>query len=206
MTIDESAKPVPRPDGVTPSQTVGPFFAYALTPHDYDVREIFSQEIATSDAAGERIRVEGYIIDADGEPIVDAMVELWQADGDGRYATAPVAEGQNTAFRGFGRSGVDSNGFFAFSTVKPGPVPGPNGRMQAPHINVGLFARGMLRRLFTRIYFEGEAANEGDPILDLVPAERRKTLIAKKSDRGGAAAYTFIVRLRGEDETVFFEN
>ena len=195
------------PDGITPSQTVGPFFAYVLTPHDYPtaVREIFSRDLATPDAAGERIRLEGYVLDGDGEPIVDALLELWQPDGDGRFATAPAEPGRNAAFTGFGRSDVDSNGFYAFSTVKPGTVAGPGGAPQAPHINVGIFARGVLRRLFTRVYFSDEGArNEADPILALVPQERRTTLVATRKDRGDTPVYTFNIRLQGEGETVFF--
>lgn len=197
-----------KPDGLTPSQTIGPFFAYALTPHDYPtIREIFSSDLATPDAAGERIRVEGYILDGDGEPIIDAVVELWQADGDGAYPTGRSSDRANTAFSGFGRLDVDSNGFFAFSTVKPGSVAGPNGSHQAPHINVGIFARGVLKRLFTRIYFEGDPANADDPILGLVPEDRRGTLLARRRDRGGdAPAYATTIKLQGEDETVFFEN
>jgi protocatechuate 3,4-dioxygenase, alpha subunit len=193
-----------RPAGLTPSQTVGPFFAYMLTPRDYPTRAVFSNDLATPDAAGERIRIEGYVLDGDGEPIVDAVIELWQADGEGRYATAEA--GQNAAFTGFGRTDMDSNGFYSFSTVRPGRVPGPGGGLQAPHVNVGIFARGVLRRLFTRIYFEGEASNADDPILALVPEPRRPTLIAKRAQRGPDVVYTFNVRLQGGDETVFFEN
>jgi protocatechuate 3,4-dioxygenase alpha subunit len=196
-----------RPDGITPSQTVGPFFAYVLTPRDYGTRELFSAEVATPDAAGERIRIQGYVLDGDGEPIIDAMIEIWQADGEGRYVTVASQAGANTSFTGFGRNEVDSNGFFAFETVKPGQVAGPGGSNQAPHVNVGIFARGLLKRLFTRIYFEGEPANDTDPILQLVPEERRETLIARRGERGGdKPAYTFDVRLQGERETVFFEN
>lgn len=199
---------VRKPDGITPSQTIGPFFAYALTPHEYPtIREVFTTDLVTPDVAGERVRVEGYILDGDGEPIIDAIVELWQADGEGVYRTAASGERANTAFAGFGRADVDSNGFFAFSTVKPGTVPGPNGVAQAPHLNVGIFARGVLKRLFTRIYFEGEPANATDPILAIVPEERRGTLIAKKRERAGEpCAYAATIRLQGEDETVFFEN
>ena len=197
-----------KPGGLTPSQTVGPFFAYVLTPHDYPeaTRPLFSTEMATADSAGERIRIEGYVLDGDGEPIIDALIELWQADGEGRYAQAAPEPGRNAAFTGFGRADVDSNGFFAVSTVKPGSVPGPGGSRQAPHVNVGIFARGLLKRLFTRIYFEGEAGNEADPILALVPAERRSTLIARRIERGGEQVYSFTIRLQGEGETVFFEN
>ena len=194
-----------KPDGITPSQTVGPFFAYMLTPGgpEYSAAErIFFDDLVTPDAVGSPIRIEGYILDGDGEPIVDALVELWQPDGDGRFAGQA---GANTAFRGFGRTDVDTNGFFSFRTVRPGVVPGPNGGSQAPHINVSILARGVLKRLFTRIYFEGESANESDPILALVPAERRKTLIALRKERGGDTVYTFNIRLQGGDETVFFE-
>ena len=196
-----------KPDGITPSQTVGPFFAFSLTPHDYaGMREVFSRDVATPDAVGEHIRIEGYVIDGDGEPITDAIVEIWQADGEGRYASASGSGGANTAFRGFGRSDLDTNGFFAFTTVKPGTVPGPNGVLQAPHINVSVLARGVLKRLFTRIYFEGEPLNETDPILALVPEERRATLIARRRERGSeTASYTFNIRLQGDDETVFFD-
>jgi protocatechuate 3,4-dioxygenase alpha subunit len=195
----------PRPDGLTPSQTVGPFFAYVLTPAAYDTPVLFEADIATPDAPGERIRIEGYVLDGDGEPIVDAMLEIWGADGEGRYPGAAAEEpGRNAAFRGFGRTEVDSNGFFAFTTVKPGPVPGPDGAMQAPHVSLGVFARGLLKRLSTRIYFEGEPGNEADPILSLVPSDRRRTLVAPRTNRGADAVYTFTLRLQGEDETVFF--
>lgn len=191
--------------GLTPSQTVGPFFAYVLTPKDYGYPELAGNDLVTPDVAGERIRIEGRIVDGDGEPVPDAMVEIWQPDGNGRFADRT----SNSAYRGFGRVHVDGTGAFAFSTVKPGPVEGPGGasqdtRVQAPHVNVGIFARGILKRLFTRIYFEGEAANAEDPILRLVPAERRGTLVAARSERDGEALYTLTIRLQGENETVFF--
>ena len=189
--------------GITPSQTVGPFFAYALTPSADDrVSAIFSSDLATTDAVGERIRIEGYVMDGDGEPIVDAIVELWQPDGEGRFAGE---ERGNAAFTGFGRTGVDTNGFYAFTTVRPGRVAGPAGGLQAPHIDVGILARGLLKRLFTRIYFEGEDGNATDPILALVPAERRRTLVAERRERGGDMVYTFDICLQGDGETVFFE-
>ena len=170
------------------------------------MREVFSSDLATPDAFGEHIRVEGYVMDGDGEPIVDAIIEIWQADGEGRYASVAPSDGANTAFKGFGRSDLDTNGFFAFTTVKPGAVPGPKGSRQAPHINVSVLARGVLKRLFTRIYFEGEPLNETDPILALVPEDRRTTLIARRRERGSeAASYTFNIRLQGDDETVFFD-
>jgi protocatechuate 3,4-dioxygenase alpha subunit len=141
------------------------------------------------------------VIDGDGELVTDAMLEIWQADGEGRFPGADPAL-SNPRFKGFGRCECDAEGRFSFRTVKPGRVPGPNGAMQAPHLDVGVFARGILRRLFTRIYFEGEAGNESDPILKLVPADRRSTVIAR---RAGADLYKLDIRLQGENETVFFE-
>jgi protocatechuate 3,4-dioxygenase alpha subunit len=184
--------------GITPSQTVGPFFAYCLTPEAYDARGIAGNAIATPDARGARIHIEGRVLDGAGEPVPDAMVEIWQADGEGRY---PEGAG-NAAFRGFGRAETDVEGRFVFVTVKPGPVPGPGGVLQAPHIAVSVFARGLLNRLATRIYFDDEPANAHDPVLALVPAERRHTLVARKEAEG---VYAFDIRLQGEGETVFFE-
>ncbi|WP_375461820.1 protocatechuate 3,4-dioxygenase subunit alpha [uncultured Enterovirga sp.] len=193
------------PRGLTPSQTVGPFFAYVLTPKAYGYPEIVTHDLATPDAFGDRIRIEGYVIDGDGEPIVDAMLEIWQPDGQGRFAGSGEEVGQsNSAFTGFGRTEVDSNGFYGFMTVRPGEVSW-DGKPQAPHANVSIFARGLLKRLFTRIYFEGEAANADDPVLALVPEARRGTLIAKRRERGGDIVYSFDIRLQGEGETVFFE-
>jgi protocatechuate 3,4-dioxygenase, alpha subunit len=192
-----------RPGAITPSQTVGPFFAYALTPAGkYALADLVGTDLVTEDAAGARIAIAGRVLDGDGAPVADAMVEIWQADGEGRYAGADAAL-SNSSFRGFGRAGTDEEGRYAFTTVKPGRVAGLNGAMQAPHINVGVFARGVLRRLFTRLYFADEAeANAADPILKLVPEDARRTLIA---ERNGEAAYAFDIRLQGLDETVFFE-
>lgn len=185
---------------ITPSQTVGPFFAYCLTPTAYTYRQVFSNDLTEHGAAGTRIRIEGRVLDGDGAPVPDAMIEIWQADASGSYVSAE--QGANTTFRGFGRTECDAEGHYRFTTVKPGRVPGPAGLPQAPHINVGVFGRGLLKRLFTRIYFVDEA-NEGDPILSLVPADRRATVIAQRS--GEEATYTFDIRLQGETETVFFE-
>ncbi len=197
---------------ITPSQTVGPFFAYGLTPKgraqwdpngEYSWKETVGDNLVTPDATGEKIRIEGRITDGDGAPINDAMLEIWQADGQGRYASpADKRARPNTQFKGFGRSATTKDGEFGFSTVKPGAVPGPKGAMQAPHIVVAIFSRGMLRQVYTRIYFADEAANASDPILALVPADRRDTLIAKKQAVG---AYRFDIRVQGENESVFFE-
>ncbi len=192
--------------GITPSQTVGPYFAYALTPGDtYSLTALVGDDLVTPDTVGHPIVVEGRITDGDGAPVPDCFLELWQADGAGRYPGQP-GEKPNTTFKGFGRGAADADGRYHFHTVKPGPVPGLAGKMQAPHINVGVFARGILRRMFTRIYFADETANDDDAILALVPADRRATLIARRDGEAkGAPRYVFDVRLHGDDETVFFE-
>jgi protocatechuate 3,4-dioxygenase, alpha subunit len=192
--------------GITPSQTVGPFFHYCLTPKAYGYAEIVTNDLLTEDAAGERIRIEGRVFDGDGQPVTDALIEIWQADGEGRYASPADRRARpNTRFKGFGRSDCNAEGRYRFTTVKPGPVPGPNGAVQAPHINVGVFARGVLTRLFTRIYFEGEAANADDPILALAPEDARATLIARRTGQSGEPTYTFDIHLQGKNETVFFD-
>jgi protocatechuate 3,4-dioxygenase alpha subunit len=131
----------------TPSQTVGPYLHLGLTPAKEQFRPLFSATLASPGLAGEPIRIEGLVSDRDGQMVSDALVEIWQADALGRYAHP--ADGRplsSNSFRGFGRAATDHDGRFAFATVKPGPVPGPNGSLQAPHINVGLFARGLLKR------------------------------------------------------------
>jgi protocatechuate 3,4-dioxygenase alpha subunit len=191
--------------GITPSQTVGPFFAFGLTPTDYDWHEVFANNLVTPDTSGDRIRIEGRVLDGDGAPVVDSMLEIWQADAAGRYAHPADARAlPNAAYKGFGRCGTNAEGRFSFETIKPGPVPGPGGRMQAPHIAMIVFSRGMLTHVFTRIYFADEAANATDPVLALVPADRRQTLIARREDRNGRAIYLFDIRLQGNGETVFF--
>jgi protocatechuate 3,4-dioxygenase alpha subunit len=199
---------------ITPSQTVGPFFAYGLTPQGrsdwkpgdiYRWKETVGDNLVTPDASGERIRLTGKVFDGDGVPVVDAMIEIWQADAQGRYAGGRDSPRlANTAFKGFGRSATDKDGVYGFETVKPGPVPGPRGAMQAPHVVICIFSRGMLRQLYTRLYFSDEAANAADPILALVPQERRDTLIARRQP-SGQPTYEFDIRLQGEAETVFFE-
>ena len=191
--------------GITPSQTVGPYFAIALTPGDYDWAPTVGNNLVTPDASGERIVIEGRVLDGDAKPVDDAMVEIWQADGAGRYAHSGDARANpNAAFKGFGRAGTDESGRYRFDTIKPGVVPGPNGS-QAPHVLLAVFARGMLRHFFTRLYFSDEAGNDADPILRLVPPERRATLIARREDGGTHALYRFDIRLQGENETVFFD-
>jgi protocatechuate 3,4-dioxygenase alpha subunit len=193
--------------GITPSQTVGPYFKYGLTPNgQYDWNDAFTGNLVTPDTSGERIRVEGRVFDGEGQPVPDAMLEVWQADSQGRFADPQDKRAlPNATFRGFGRCGTDTNGTYVFDTIKPGSVPDPDGKPQAPHILLAVFARGMLRHLYTRIYFADEAANGNDPVLALVPSDRRATLIATREDGNGNPVYRLDLRLQGDGETVFFE-
>jgi protocatechuate 3,4-dioxygenase alpha subunit len=191
---------------ITPSQTAGPFFAIALTPGStYPYTALVGDNLVTPDAAGEPIEVVGRLLDGKGAPVPDGFLEIWQADGDGRYPGRDA--GQNTSFKGFGRSGSAADGAYRFRTVKPGRVQAPGGGKQAPHINVSIFGRGILRRMITRIYFEDEPANSADTTLALVPADRRSTLIARREDPAdGVPRYVIDIRLQGDNETVFFES
>lgn len=192
--------------GITPSQTVGPFFASALTPGDkYPWRQPIGNDLITPDASGERIRIEGRVFDVDNAPVNDAMIEIWQADASGRYAHPADQQRPNAKFTGFGRCGTGPDGGFSFSTIKPGSVAGPDGKPQAPHIVVAVFARGLPRQACTRIYFGDEKGNAVDPILNLVPAERRNTLIARRAEKDGQIVYAFDIKLQGENETAFFD-
>jgi protocatechuate 3,4-dioxygenase alpha subunit len=192
--------------GITPSQTVGPYFKYGLTPNgEYAWNDAFTNNLVTSDTSGERIRVEGKVFDGDGAVVPDCMLEIWQADAQGRFSDPQDKRAlPNSSFKGFGRCGTDAKGGYFFDTIKPGIVPDPEGKPQAPHLLLAVFARGMLLHLYTRIYFDGEAANASDPVLALVPPDRRSTLIAAR--KGGAGAvYSLDVHLQGDRETVFFE-
>ena len=191
---------------LTPSQTVGPWFAYGLTPEGkYDWSDLATGNLITPDVVGDRIRIEGIVRDGDGTPMPDAMIEIWQADGQGRLPGQSNGAAPNTSFKGFGRCPTDPKGTFWFETVKPGSVPAPDGKPQAPHILIAVFARGLLTHLYTRVYFADETSNASDPVLKLVPADRRDTLIAKKETQGGKTLYRFDIRLQGEGETVFFD-
>ena len=193
--------------GITPSQTVGPFFAYGLTSNGkYDWNDAFTNNLVTPDTSGERIRIEGRVFDGDGAPVPDCMLEIWQADAQGRFSDPQDQRAlPNSSFKGFGRCGTDANGGYVFDTIKPGMVPDPDGQPQAPHILLAIFARGMLLQNYTRIYFDGEAGNAADPVLALVPADRRATLIAERQPSNGNAVYRLDIRLQGDDETVFFD-
>jgi len=183
----------------TSSQTVGPYVRIGL--------ESFSiQELAPPGVAGERIVLAGRVLDGDGKPVNDGVVEIWQANAQGKYAHPEDAQDKSidAHFRGFGRCLTDTDGGFRFATIKPGRVPGPDGSLQAPHIAVTVFMRGLLRHLVTRVYFPDDPANAEDPVLKLVPTERRATLIATRSG-SAKGAYEWHVRLQGPEETVFFD-
>lgn len=191
--------------GITPSATVGPFFLFGLLPSTRGGSDLVGNDLVTPEVSGERIGIAGRVFDGDGAPVPDALIEIWQADAAGRYAAPADAPAlPNATFRGFGRAATDAAGAYTFRTIRPGPVPGPQGRMQAPHILVNVFARGVLRQLVTRVYFADEPANASDPVLALVPAERRATLLATR-ENGADGAYRFDIHLQGERETVFFE-
>jgi protocatechuate 3,4-dioxygenase alpha subunit len=188
----------------TTSQTVGPFFSIGLSPRN-------RTEIAAAGVSGERITIQGQLLDGDGHPVPDAVIETWQADANGEYAHAeahPNKDGQDKPidpdFFGFGRIPTDSNGRFSFSTIRPGTVPAPDGTLQAPHIVVSIFMRGLLTRLITRIYFFGDPRNENDFALKLVEPARRATLMAKPSAED-KSTLIWNINLQGENETVFFD-
>ncbi len=186
----------------TPSQTVGPYFSYGLAPkqYGYSYPELVNGDLTTVDVEGTRIRLEGCVYDGAGDIVPDALIEIWQADGQGRYAHPADPRATNSTFKGFGRfgTGTDPENRFIFDTVKPGSVDGK----QAPHINVIVMMRGLLTHTYTRIYFDDEqAANAKDPILNTVEEGRRHTLIAK----GEGAVYRFDIRMQGNNETVFFD-
>jgi protocatechuate 3,4-dioxygenase alpha subunit len=186
---------------LTSSQTVGPFFAPAL------LREDARRNVLTRpDTVGERIRIEGCVLDGDGVPVPDALIEIWQANAQGRYnhAADQGAAQLDSSFLGFGRSGTAEDGSYWFETVKPGLVPFDGERMQAPHICVTVFSRGLLNHLVTRLYFEDESGNALDPVLQYVPNDRRETLLARREVRDTVVVYRFDIVLQGADETVFF--
>jgi protocatechuate 3,4-dioxygenase, alpha subunit len=181
----------------TPSQTVGPYLHLGLT----DARSI--SRVAGDSAKGERLRLTFRVLDGEGSPVPDAMIELWQADSDGNYSNQ-VSSDDSQSFGGFGRAATAEDGSCTFETIKPGCVPGPDETVQAPHINVSILGRGILKRLSTRLYFAGEPANATDPVLGLVPENRRATLLALP-DPARTGNWIFDVHLRGKSETVFFD-
>jgi protocatechuate 3,4-dioxygenase alpha subunit len=180
----ETSRPI-----ATSSQTVGPFFHVGPGASDAPAR------MASTDTQGEHITLALRVLDGGGAPVPDAMVEIRQADRAGSYADSP-------GFSGFGRASTDADGWCRFTTIKPGASAGADGTSQAPHVSVCLFARGLLRHVYTRIYFAGEDGLASDPILQLVPDRRRSTLVAELA---GTSAWQHVIRLQGPGETVFFD-
>jgi protocatechuate 3,4-dioxygenase alpha subunit len=179
------------------SQTVGPYLHIGLT-------WLNTARIAGPGVKGERIAIQGRLLDGDGVGVEDGLIEIWQANAAGKYAHPedPQRKPLTRRFRGFGRIPTDAEGNYRFTTIKPGRVPGPRGKLQAPHLSVTVFMRGLLKQVSTRIYFPDDPANAGDPILNLVPAERRGTLIARPMAK---SVLEWNIVLQGEDETVFFD-
>ncbi|MFV3074888.1 protocatechuate 3,4-dioxygenase subunit alpha [Niveispirillum fermenti] len=210
--------------GQTPWQTVGPFFHYALPwKGGADLVEGKGDAGARMDllpdghytlnpndqprgaAKGAVVTITGTLFDGDGVPIPDGFVELWQANAAGRYDSPDDTRAEvalDPDFIGFGRAATDADGIFTIRTVKPGRVPGPGNSLQAPHIAISVMARGIIKRMVSRIYFADEPSNAEDPILDLVPPARRATLLAVPAGEGH---YRFDIRLQGDGETVFFD-
>lgn len=198
----------------TASQTAGPYVHIGLAPKaaGFDIFENdFGNVLTTPATLGERIVIEGRVIDGSGTPVRDVLLEIWQANAAGRYAhpgDLQTAKAHDPAFRGWGRACSDfETGVWSFETVKPGPVAGRDGVPMAPHVSLWIVARGINIGLHTRMYFDDEAsANAADPVLNLIEWEnRRKTLIGKREQRGATTVYRFDIRLQGEDETVFFD-
>ena len=199
-----------RPLVATGSQTIGPFFHVGPgATHRFG-------HMADAGTRGEHIELRIRVLDGDGAPVPDAMIELWQADANGAYSLPSSGAGASPPpFAGFGRLPADSDGWCTFETIRPGAVGDGAGRRQAPHVNVCLFARGLLRHVYTRIYFEDDPGLSSDPLLSLVPPDRVTTLVARRpradastpSSSGGTAIATweFVIRLQGENETVFFD-
>ena len=219
MSLDNRS---PELFGQTPWQTVGPFFHTSLPwkggadligssgigarpdliPEGHD---LLRQQGARGAIAGQVIDITGFVLDGEGAPVPDALLELWQANAAGRYnspADPREAIPLEADFTGFGRAATGEDGGYRFRTILPGRVPGPGNSLQAPHAALGVLGRGLLKRLVTRIYFEDGDGNDDDPVLALAPADRRGTLIAR---RGGGATYRFDIHLQGEHETVFFD-
>jgi protocatechuate 3,4-dioxygenase alpha subunit len=183
----------------TPGQTVGPFFALGLDRPEW-------ADMTRHNPQGERITIEGRVLDGDGAPVPDALIELWQANAAGRYDHVDDEQADKKIdphFHGYGRAATDPQGQFKITTIKPGPVPGRGNALQAPHINVAFFARGLLRQLHTRIYFSDERGNASDPLLSRIEdGSVRRTLVAQK---GEGSAYRFDFILQGKDETAFLD-
>ncbi|MEM7343822.1 MAG: protocatechuate 3,4-dioxygenase subunit alpha [Chloroflexota bacterium] len=182
------------------SQTVGPFFSIGLIRGGENM-------MVQSETAGERIRIEGRVLDADQQPVTDAMVEIWQADAQGIYnhPQDPRQADADSHFSGFGRSATDDNGVYFFDTIRPGVVPFDEMQNQAPHLLVRVFMRGTLLHAVTRLYFSDEAANDNDPVLSTVDSAEKALLIAQRDEGAGTPKFHFDIRMQGEQATPFFE-
>ncbi|MGA2793288.1 MAG: protocatechuate 3,4-dioxygenase subunit alpha [Roseiarcus sp.] len=197
----------------TASQTAGPYVHIGLIPDmaGFDIYERnFGAVLVGPDTPGERVAIEGRVLDGSGTPLRDVLIEIWQADAAGRYnqRTDMPGESVHADFRGWGRAGSDfKTGLYAFETIKPGPVALRGGGAAAPHINFWIVARGINIGLNTRMYFsDEETANAADPVLNMIEQEnRRATLVAQRSERDGKAVYAFDIHLQGENETVFLD-
>jgi protocatechuate 3,4-dioxygenase, alpha subunit len=198
----------------TASQTAGPYVHIGLAPHaaGFEIFENnFGPVLVTPQTQGERIRIEGTVFDGSGTPVRDVLLEIWQANAQGKYnhpGDRQPGKAVDPSFRGWGRACSDfETGLYSFETIKPGAVTGRDGRVMAPHINVWIVARGINIGLNTRLYFSDEAAaNAKDPVINLIEWEvRRKTLIAQREERPDGTVYRFDIRLQGENETVFFD-
>lgn len=193
----------------TSSNTIGPFFHHILTPEGHGKKGIVDNRLAKKKTKGERIKVEGRILDGEGKPLRASMLEIWQANANGRY-NAPGDDRADVkldkSFGGFGRVSAGNKGKFVFETIKPGSVPGTGNAPQAPHINLTLFSAAIHSHLYTRLYFSDEVdANDIDPVLSHVDESRRDTLIAKRRETKDGVVYRFDIRLSGDGETVFFD-
>jgi protocatechuate 3,4-dioxygenase alpha subunit len=180
--------------------TIGPFF-HSVMPWKEGGR------MAKPETKGERITILGRVLDAEGKPINDAMIELWQANAAGRY-DHPEDEGPgelDPSFQGFGRVAADAQGYFTVETIKPGRVRGLGNSLQAPHIEISIFARGVLKRLVTRLYFVGDPANDSDPVLGLIEEGQRRSTIMAVQDPEKPSRWLFTLHLGGPNETVFFD-
>lgn len=219
MSLDNQS---PELFGQTPWQTLGPFFHTSLPwkggadligSSDIGARpdlipqghDLLRRRGVRGAVAGQVIVITGYVFDGEGSPVADALIEIWQANAAGRYnspADPREAIPIEADFNGFGRAATADDGSYRFRTILPGRVPGPGNSLQAPHAALGVLGRGLIKRLVTRIYFEDGEGNDEDPVLALAPAERRRTLIAR---RAAPATYRFDIHLQGEHETVFFD-
>ena len=205
MSAGTALLPGGLPSGQTPSQTVGPYFAYGLVPSQYGYAfpSLFGADLAESRTPGLPIVIRGAVFDGQGAAIGDALIEIRHADAEGRYPATPAEVAAN-GFRGFGRMGTGTlpGHEFAFRTIKPGAT--PDG--QAPHVDVIVMMRGLLVHAFTRLYFDDEPlANAADPVLSAVSSARRGTLLARREAMPGGVVYRFDIRMQGEGETVFFD-